>query len=167
MTEHRLTKAEISSKQPEVVSGIDRGYIRSNPDKVRGLLARSLTEGGVVLDASAEPSDVLNRIIDLTTHFGATTLRTGQRQNFEDDTTAFVEEYRTQTAIALPTDPNTLSHRLFIEMVGPLDITQLPPRPEEVLTPIGSILPKPTVEISFRKRNRDDTEEGHKRDWLP
>ena len=142
-----------NNRSPEVISGADRGFVRSAPEKVKGLLLKSLSEGAVSSGEQADKDDILQRAVDLTVNFGQLTVKSGRRRH------GLVEEYDSVTTII---KGNGLDQNITIRTSGLLDSSQLPDEAEQVATAVGNILPEPTVEISFKKHASDDTIETHR-----
>lgn len=132
----------------EVICGVDRGYIRSDPEKMKGLFSKSLSDGNVFPEPDEATTTIAQRVIDIASQFGRTIIKSGQRRH------GIIEGYNSSTTIKLD------NQRLKIIIEGPIDISQLPTTKESFASPVGNILPEPKVDIDFETHHDDDTQEG-------
>jgi hypothetical protein len=129
-------------KEAPVISGRERGYIRTSPEGVHSLLTQSFEGAHVIPDREPRAMGVIERATDIMTHCGVVILESQQRRR------GIIEEYEALTRI----EGGSGFDSLVIQAEGPLSASQLAERAEQIETPVGSILAEPKVEMTFTQR---------------
>lgn len=133
----------------EVIAWRDTGYIRSNPEKIGGLLRNTLIDGKIAMD-----DDILKRVIDLSVNRG-TTMMTRDRSKNEISR----DKFNSRVRIVFEEIPGIRRKYLDVSVKGNHEPSS---SQGEVswTSPEGVKLYEPRVDISFNNEEFiDDTNE--------
>lgn len=128
-----------NTKLRAVISGEGRGFIRSDPEKMRDLLRTSFSTGNITNALGEQTDELLARVIDLTAHFGQVEIKTSHYER------KVAEKYRAMTAVS--------GFQITIE--GVVDPSELTTQSKIVQSPVGPLVPEPRIDIWFRKKSEE------------
>lgn len=147
-----MPTAEQAPKLPEVICGRDSGYIRTSPELVHAMLTRSVEDAHVIPDGDPRTAAAVRRANSVIAHFGVVTAESQTRQH------GVIEAYEAVTYVRAGNDFD----EMVIKANGPLDVSQLPESAERIETPVGGLLPEPTIDISFTKYGKNESSITHR-----
>jgi len=118
-----IIDTETKKNEPlPLISGKDRGFIRSNPEKMKDLLRTSFSTGDITDGLGEHTNAILGRITDLTTKFGQIEIKSGLSAG------KAVEKFHSSTAISSLGSFRDLTIKIE-GFVDPADLSENDPRP--------------------------------------